>query len=68
MPSHWSCLYVSRATYMAASSALMMVCVSSCPDASMQVVVFVGEWITDTPCLGFPSLWEPSVYVHASGL
>ena len=29
MPSHWSCLYVSRATYMAASSALMMVCVSS---------------------------------------
>ena len=53
---------------MAASSALVMVCVSSCPDASMYVVVFVGEWITEAPCLGFPSLWEPSVYVHASGL
>ena len=32
------------------------------------MVVFVGEWITDAPCLGFPSLCEPSVNVHASGL
>ncbi len=29
MPTHWSCLYLSRATYMAASSALVMACVSS---------------------------------------
>ncbi len=29
MHSHWSCLYLSRATYMAASSTLIMVCVSS---------------------------------------
>ncbi len=32
------------------------------------MVVFVGEWITDAPCLGFSSLYEPSVNVHASGL
>ncbi len=32
------------------------------------MVVFVGEWITDAPCLGFPYLCEPSVNVHASGL
>ena len=32
------------------------------------MVVFLGEWITDAPCLGFPSLCEPSVNVHASGL
>ncbi len=32
------------------------------------MVVFVGEWITDAPYLGFPSLCEPSVNVHASGL
>ncbi len=29
MPSHGSCLYISRATWMAASSALVIVCVSS---------------------------------------
>ncbi len=32
------------------------------------MVVFVGEWITDAHCLGFPSLCEPSVNAHASGL
>ncbi len=32
------------------------------------MVVFVGEWITDDPCLGFPYLCEPSVNVDASGL
>ncbi len=32
------------------------------------MVVFVGKWIIDAPCLGFPSLCEPSVNVHASGL
>ena len=68
IPSHGSCLYLSRATYMAPSSALIMVCVSSSPDASMCVVVFVGEWMTEAPCLGLPSLCEPFVYVHFSGL
>jgi hypothetical protein len=53
---------------MAPSSALIIVCVSSSPDASMCVVVFVGEWMTEAPCLGLPSLCEPSVYVHSSGL
>ena len=43
IPSHGSCLYLSRATWMAPSSALIIVCVSSSPDASMCVVVFVGE-------------------------
>ncbi len=45
---------------MAASSAHIMVCVSSSLDASMKVVIFVGEWITEAPCRGLPSLCEPS--------
>ena len=53
---------------MAASSALIIVCVSSCPEASMYVVVFVGKWITEAPCLGLPSLCDPSVYVYSSEL
>ncbi len=32
------------------------------------MVVFVDEWVTDAPCMGFPSLSEPSVNGHASGL
>ncbi len=32
------------------------------------MVVFVGEWTIDAPCLGFPSSCDPSVNVHASGL
>ncbi len=46
---------------MAASSALVMVCVSSWPYASMKGVVFVGEWIAEAPCRGLPSLCEPFV-------
>jgi len=41
---------------MSASSALRIVCVSSWPDASMHVVVFMKEWITEAPSLGLPSL------------
>ena len=28
----------------------------------------MGEWITEAPSLGLPSLCESSVYVHFSGL
>jgi len=37
MPIHGSCLYVFSATWMAASFALMIVWVSSWPDASIYV-------------------------------
>ena len=47
---------------------LVFGCVCSFPVASFLVVWFVGECITDGPCLGVPFFWEPSVYVHASGL
>ncbi len=32
------------------------------------MVVFVGEWITDAPCRGFPSLCEPFDNIHTLGL
>ena len=35
MPNHGSCLCISEATWLATSSALVLVCVSSRPDASM---------------------------------
>ena len=46
---------------MAANSALMIVCVSSCPEASMYVEVLVGECITAAPNRGLPFLSDPSV-------
>jgi hypothetical protein len=46
---------------MATSSALVMVRVSSRPEASIYVVVGVGECMTDAPNRGFHVLSEPSV-------
>ena len=56
MPSHVPCLFISKATWMATGLALISMCVSYWPDASMHVVVFVEEWITEAPSLGLPSL------------
>ncbi len=61
MPIHGSFLYMLSATWMATSSALVIVWVSSWPDASMYVVVLVGECITTAPIRGCPFWGEPSV-------
>jgi hypothetical protein len=52
---------MSRATKMAASSALMIVCSSSCPEAFMYMVLLAGECITAAPSRGRPFLSDPSV-------
>ena len=52
---------------MATSSALMMVWVSSWPEASLCRVVDVGMWITAAPSRDSPSMRDPSVYIQFSG-
>jgi hypothetical protein len=52
MPTHGSSLYVFSATCMATSSALIIVWVLSWPDASMLVVVLVGECVNADPIRG----------------
>ena len=53
MPTYGSSLFVLSATWtMAASFALMIVGVSSRPDASMHVVILVGECIIAAPIRG----------------
>ncbi len=62
----WICgesLWRSRATVMAASSALLIVCLSGCD----LVVVCVCGLTMDAPNVGFPVLWEPSVYMKLFG-
>ena len=52
MPIHLVFLYVSSATCMATSSALIMVCVSSWAEASIYVVVDVRECIIEAHIRG----------------
>ncbi len=52
---------------MATISARMIVRVSSHPATSINIVVFVGIYITATPCLGSPLMSEPSVYTYSLG-
>jgi hypothetical protein len=55
------------ATVMADSSALLMVCRSSCDLTDIYVVVdCVGSTIA-APIMGFPDVTDPSVYIKASG-
>ncbi len=68
MPIHLSFLYLSSATWIATSSALRMVCVSSCPEASIYVVMEVGERITAAPIIDLPFCRDPFVYIQASGV
>ncbi len=66
----WICvesLWMSMATAMAASSALLIVCLSGCDLISMCVVVCVCGLTIDAPSLGFPVFWDPSVYIKLSG-
>ena len=61
IPIHGSCLYVFSATWMAASSALLIVCLSGCDFTSICVVVCVFGLTMDAPRVGFPVTSEPYV-------
>ncbi len=54
-------LCMSMARVMAASSALLMMCRSSCGLISMCVVMPILGFTTDAPSVGFPDFCEPSV-------
>ena len=60
-------LWRSRATVLAANSALLMVCLSGCDLISMWVVVCVCGLTTYVSNVGFPVFWDPSVYMKLSG-
>ncbi len=61
----FSCL---RATAMAASSALLIVCrYYGCDLMSMCVVMSVFGLVTHAPSVGFPFTYEPSVYTISLG-
>ena len=62
--SVFSCL---SATAMAASSAMLIVCLSGCDLMSMCVMVFVLGFPTPAPSVGFPFTCEPSVYMKSRG-
>ena len=67
----WICvesLWRFRATAMAASSALLIVCPSGCDLISICVVVCVCGLTIDAPNFGFPVVWDPSVYMKLFGL
>ena len=49
------------ATTMAASSALLIVCLSGCDLMSMCLIVIVLGFTTPAPSVGFPLTNEPSV-------
>ena len=52
---------MSMASVMAASSALLMVCRSSCDLISMCVVMPVRGFTIAAPSVGFPDFCEPSM-------
>jgi hypothetical protein len=52
---------------MAANSALLIVCLSSCDLLSMWVLACVFGLTMDAPNVGFPVLGDPSVYMKLSG-
>ncbi len=60
-------LWRSRATVMAANSALFIACLSGCDLISMWVVVCDRGLIMDAPIVGFPVFGDPSVYIKLSG-
>ena len=55
------CLLASRAMVMAASSTMLMVCLSGCDFISMCVMVWVLGLTMDAPRIGLPVTREPSV-------
>ncbi len=56
-----TCLCRSSAAVMAASSALLIVCLSGCDFIYMCVVVLCLGSTTDAPSLGLPLICDPSV-------
>ncbi len=66
----WICgesLWRSRATVMAANSALLIVCLSGWDLIPMWVVVCVCGLTMDAPSVGFPAFFDPSMYMKMSG-
>ena len=57
----WSCQCWSSAVVMAASSALLMVCLSGCDFISMCVMVLCLGSTTDAPSMGLPVICDPFV-------
>ena len=56
----------SRATVIAASSALFIVCLSGCDCISIYDVVCACGFTTDAPCVGFPAFFDPLMYIKSS--
>ena len=56
-----SCLCWSSAVVMAASLALLMVCLSGCDFISMCVMVLCLGSISDAPSVGLPVICDPSL-------
>ncbi len=67
IPTHSCVANLSSAIWMAISSALMIVRVSSVLLASMDMVVQVERCANAAPSRGWPLMSEPSVYIHCSG-
>lgn len=68
--SMFRCSYLfslSRATVMAASLALLIVCLSGCDLISVCVMVFVRGLTTPAPRVGLPLICEPSVHTKSWG-
>ena len=64
----WSSVFsYLRTTAMAASSALLIVCLSGCDLMFMCVMEFVLGFTTPTPNVDFPLTCEPSVYTKSRG-
>jgi hypothetical protein len=66
MPMHLTLFYLSKAIKMGANSALVMLRVSSWPEASIHVVVDVGEWIIEAPSRDLHFLGNrPYMYIRS---
>ena len=62
----FSCLLVSSARVIAASSARFIVCLSGCDFISMCVMVLVFGLTMDAPRVGLPVTRDPSVYMKSA--
>ena len=67
IPTHSCMENLSRAAYIATSSARMVVRVSSVPPTSIYMDVLVGTCTTAAPSRECPLMSEPSLYTHCSG-
>ena len=61
-------MYKSSAVVMAASSALLIVCLSGCDLISICVMVLCLGSTTDALSVGFPVICDPYVYMKSVGV